>query len=212
MILIRGFYLFTLLVIIASCENESVKIIDLNDFVLFDEKNGVLKIKKDKRYMINIVEINSIKNNKQNILLDTSYRIESIENVVSVKEESNYVNTWIGFDNQSNFDEKESYYYETDLGYEDGKAYVDCFLPNVIYDNSKFYILINNFDEQFESDKPSDTLLFNEDFSARIPVAKYRIGKNNIRFIIVESGFEKNKLKTKKIYVSKDFVVARRKR
>ena len=147
MILIRGLYLFTLLVIIASCENESVKIIDLNDFVLFDEKNGVLKIKKDKRYMINIVEINSVKNNKQNILLDTSYRIESIENVVSVKEESNYVNTWIGFDNQSNFDEKESYYYETDLGYEDGKAYVDCFLPNVIYDNSKFFILINNFDD-----------------------------------------------------------------
>lgn len=156
-----------------------------------------------------IIEFFEIENENQRqvIILDKSNKITKIQNIISIWGDSSYVNTWIGLDSQGNFSPNLSYVFETYFLQDGDKTSLECHLPNLLYENSRCYVLIGKFDNYFHQKSEMDTIWFNKNYSAIIPLNNLKFGKNNIKFVIVEDKLANDTLYIKKTYVNKDFQV-----
>ena len=189
--------------IIYSCDSKPIQVSKSN--IQFDIKDSVLIIDNTDGVNLSHIRLKSKNNSDQFIVLKKNFKIAKIVNVVNCPLDTDYVNTWIALDEQGNFIFNESYYYSTFLSTNDSIVFVNCFLRTLLLDD-RFYVLAGDYDENFNlvSDKV-DTIQFDKDIIASIPVKNWSKGANNIRFIIVEEQAVMGTLKQKKTFVNKDF-------
>jgi hypothetical protein len=192
---------FTLL----SCDFKKSK---SNDEIVY--KNGELTINLDNKRFENLENIRIVSKNKvNNSLKIKSGKIDLIENVIQLSNKKDYVNTWIKIDKQGNIDFSSSYFYETFLSTEKSMVFVNCDLDYVLLPEGKHFVLIGHFDDDFNlSNTEIDTVYFDKrNLIAKIPFPDWKVGNNQIRFIIVEEVFHKGILKRKMTYCDKEFFI-----
>ena len=156
---------------------------------------------------IDNIVLESAAGEKYCLVLDSLGRISELQNIIQLPHEKEYVNTWIGFDKQGQIDFPSSYYYGTYLSTDDSMVYINCTLERVLFENGKHSILFSDFTDNFETLSKVDTISFNNDFTAKIPCNNWKIGKNNIKFILLEEGVLNGKSRYRKTYVNKDFFI-----
>jgi hypothetical protein len=205
-----------ILIIFSSCKNNQNETKSLEDLgISINKVSGEINFDFEilKSNGINIKCITLKKNERtinQKILLDTAKSLR-IENFLGIHSNRNYLNTWTSTDENGLFDYEQSYFYELDLDKKNDTLYLICYFPSSIFDEGR-YIVTGNFNKEFKLVKgDTDTIFFNANNIAKIPIEKYKIGENNKRFLIVDESEKNNDtIKRRTIYVSKDYYILNR--
>ncbi|WP_340158981.1 hypothetical protein [uncultured Maribacter sp.] len=202
-------YIIALLIgtFLPSCTDSSEIMEDSKNHLEFNQKTGELTISTSDLVgnQVTKIVLNSDKDFRQVIHLDSNLHIMQFKNLLNSPEDKNYINTWMSFDKQGNFDYPKSYYYSTYLSYDDSLITVDCLLKSSML-NDKSYIIIGNYDNNFNlKSSQVDTILFDDNLIAKVPVKNWTIGTNTVKFIIIEETISNDTVQQKKTYVTKDF-------
>lgn len=197
-------YIFGGLIVFLSSCNSNKTNFDEDRFFSYNQKSKTLTISEG----IERIKIKTKKNLTHSIYLDSNFQIERINNVIKSPLTPIYINTWYSFDKQSNVLDNNSYYYDTYLSTSNDTIYLNFVALKSIFDGD-FYAILGGFDEEFKLNFPFhvDTFRIDKRSIISLPILDYKIGRNNIRFIVVEERLKNDTLHQRKTFVDKDFYI-----
>lgn len=183
------------------------------DFFTFDEKTGVLTIdldnpKNEKIKLNQVVLLKQSENQTQNLVVENGL-VSRLENIKSIRNNKEYVNTWMEFDQYGNVIYDQSYYFETFLVQKDSQVFVECFLNNSFFDDN-IYVVVGDYSKDFtlNINKSVDTIYFNKnERKVIIPVPNWKEGRNNLRFVLYDDSNVDGQIQRRMSFIDKEFQI-----
>lgn len=195
--------LVLLLVLAFSCQKKNQNE-DLS--FIFDKDTGTLTLNGN-YHKINKIEITDSSNLfvKQVITLDSLSTIERISSYKKFFEYDEYENSRICIDNQGNLDFINSYFYDAKVNYSIDGIEIFCSFQTSQFVNGTKYILVGNYDENYNTLNQVDTVYFEGNETVKFIDKNSQKGKNNVRFIIVEEEKKGENINRRMIFAEKKY-------
>lgn len=177
------FYFFLIsTILLIGCKSKNLTKSDFK----YNSKTGELIVNKKKfpkLKQITILGANDIQS--QSIRIDTNFLVREIMSKKFVKGYGNYKNNWIHFDIDGNLEYSKSFFYESEYYYDSNNNFIlEISTIPVFFEHEKKYILYNGKTNDLQN-SVYDTIKIDELGYGRINIKNKKLGRNDVKFIIV---------------------------
>jgi hypothetical protein len=175
-------------------------------------KSGVLTIDLNDTKYRNLKSVMFISKNEINQEITFERKtISHLNNYINLSDNKKFLNNHTKFDMQGNPNIFESNFFETSLTEIDNRIYIACHLGIVFNPLGRQYVIYSDFNKNFVSKSNKfDTIYFDKENDALIPVKKGKFGQNNIKFIIYDEKKQNDTVYRRTLYCTKDFFLEKK--
>ena len=176
-------YFFSLILILNfGCENHK----PVEDTFNFNSKTGELILKKDDFQKLKKITLEgALDINNQSIKIDSNFLIREVTSHKNIKGYGIYKNNWIHFDSDGNLEYNKSFFYESNFYYDDYNNFIlKISTFPVFFEFENKFILYNGKTNDLQN-SVYDTIKIDEFGNGKIKIKDKKLGRNDIKFIIV---------------------------